>query len=147
MRAVDAAEARIEVVNTGARDLEQPLLAGHVLGVGVGEVAEDRKVYAGIAIGDRDHLEVIDQRADAVLARQHRRNDDDGLRVVWNAVEQLEPAGGDAGRRCGRRLSAPPRCAISLNGTINNNAVMTSIAAGPSTIGHSAATTRAAVTA
>ena len=36
--------------------------------------------------------------------------------------------------------------AISLNGTINTSAVITSIAAGRSAIGHSAATTRVAVT-
>ena len=40
-------------------------IAGHVRRLGVGKVAEDREVNVRIAIGDRHHLEVIDQMRDA----------------------------------------------------------------------------------
>ena len=81
---------RLSASTPVARAVEDRRVLRRVGGVGVGEVAENREVDAGIEIAEREHLDVFEQRVDAVGARQHRRDDDHRAGGVGNAVGEVE---------------------------------------------------------
>ena len=80
------------------RDGDEPSVALHVLGVGVGEVAEEGKVDVVLEARERPNLEIREQLLHRLRAVEHGRDDDEGARGRRNAVVEGE-LGQDARRQ------------------------------------------------
>ena len=86
-----AAHSCLQAGDAVAGRVEQLFVARDLRGFGVGKVAEDREVNVRIAVGDRHHLEVIDQMRHAFDGGDERRDHHHGPGIVRNAAEQFEP--------------------------------------------------------
>ncbi|MCY1412679.1 hypothetical protein D9M71_280930 [compost metagenome] len=64
----------VEGLDQLARQCEQFGIFGHHLGWGVHEVAEQRKMQVGIAIGQKAHFQAFRQGLDVASIGKHRRH-------------------------------------------------------------------------
>ena len=84
------AEPPVERLDSRPRSGNERRIVGQFARVGVGEVAEDRKMKMRVEVAEREHFDVLQQHGDRVGARQHRRHHDHRSRIVGNAVREIE---------------------------------------------------------
>ena len=84
------AKLEIERLDAGACACEHRRVFRRVPCAGIGEIAQDREVDAGIEIAQRQHLNVMEQRVNACAARQHRGNNHHRPGLARNAGRQIE---------------------------------------------------------
>ncbi len=83
--------SRVQGFDARRRSGEYPFIVRPVLGCSIGEVAQDRELQIGIAIGEILHLEMLERFLYTVHASQESRNDDRRHVLFGNAVvSQLE---------------------------------------------------------
>ncbi len=84
-------EPPVEGFDARLRGVENRLILGELAGVGVGEIAEDGEMDAGIEVAQREHLDVLEERRHRRRARQHRGHDHHRPRIVRNVIGEVEP--------------------------------------------------------
>ena len=84
------AEAGVQRLDAAAGRGEDGFVPGQLARRGVGEVAEDGEVDAGVEVPEREDLEVLELPLDALHAGEQRGHDHQGARVLRDAGREIE---------------------------------------------------------
>ena len=82
---------QVQFLDPRAGPLHQRGIAGHRLLLRVEEIADQGEVQALILVGEKPHLQRLDQVLDALLAGKHGRNDHQGARMTGDAPPEVHP--------------------------------------------------------
>ncbi len=81
---------RVQPVDALAGDVQQRLVAGEDLLVGVAEIGEQREVQVPVAVGEEADLEVVEERVDLRSPAHQRRHGHDGPVARGDALAHVE---------------------------------------------------------
>ena len=88
---VPAAEPAIQLQDAVARGRQDRLVAVALGRLRVAKIAQDGEVNAGVEVAVGQHFHVLEERHDAIRARDQCRHDHHRARVVRHAFGQIEP--------------------------------------------------------
>jgi hypothetical protein len=92
----------VQLLDPRARRRENLGVARKRLGLGVAKVAEEGEVDVRVQISESLDLEVVDQTAYRLHAREKRRNDDDRPRALGHTARKVQPREAARGHETGR---------------------------------------------
>ena len=92
----------VQLLDPGARRLEDFAVVRKRLGLGVEKVAEEGEVDVHVQVPESLHFEVVDQTAHPLHAREERRDDDHRPRALGHAAGKVQPREPARGHEPGR---------------------------------------------